>query len=896
MEKQLQMILEELDNIKNHESAEALTENKIKEICKIHDVSFEKLQDSVLEMFIDAGITEEEVESLSIKEMSNNDLNKISGGVSNTKRNAALLAAFLNLNSMAGSYAQNPITITKKPENNISAHTIAYNNQKKENDTRDKGATRNHSRIFLVLMAIFGIGGGGYLALREKQRTGEKLKEKDNALKQEKDALDAENDRLQRERETLKQEKDALDAENDRLQRERETLKQEKDALGQESKKLGQKNNRLENECNAFKGEQNALKENGNALKQENDRLQHECDALDQENNRLENQNKVLEQDNDRLQHECDALEQRNYTLDDENDKLNQEKQRLGEQNKRLENENTTLKQQCDRLTQQYATSEERNCTLQTENARLTQQCQSLNATITTLTWNHEAWKQADIDYWKIQNAIKDPTSNTLTAADVQRLQQQYQGNRQFEELLKILEKKIRRHTNPTKLTDTAALAYYANSAPPHVKDPKQTDTPLPVHNSGVYLWEKGYNVKSFLSNGGCGVAWKCTSKTEPSGYKVMKVLTTDPRTYEPEIAATNTVISILNHDTTGKAKRYLPNLRVVPKGSDYIIRSPLADGDLFRVFYGERGHSQRPNFDEVLRYAGQMLKSVKFLHDAGYTHNDIKPENFLRISTWPGKNDTDATIFQLDKILKSDAFPYTKIDAIQAIPNIYIFSTQLATILRNHGLNDDTKLEQIKQFVSWKQSHKHKLQLTDFGSLGKLGYAAFTAAEDQKTYRLAEWPTLSTPVYLCANDATILDQNGLWFTTDSPPSTYSGHAIKRDVYALGVTLMWLLIRYFYDLNPKTAVTNLQVYSPDPNEAAEQFRYYYNTWLTKYDSTTAPATQIQFIALIKKMVNPNIINRITLDAALAELQQIKKSRRLWGNEARVSVNTGFYDN
>lgn len=121
MKKQLQMILEKLSNIKNNEGAEALTENKIKDICRAHSVSFEKLQDSVLEILIDAGITEEKFESLSL-----NDLSKISGGVSNTKRNAALLAAFLNLNSMAGSYA------TTTPENNISTSTIACNNDSKK--------------------------------------------------------------------------------------------------------------------------------------------------------------------------------------------------------------------------------------------------------------------------------------------------------------------------------------------------------------------------------------------------------------------------------------------------------------------------------------------------------------------------------------------------------------------------------------------------------------------------------------------------------------------------------------------------------------------------------------------------------------------------------------------
>ena len=72
------MIFDKLSNIKNYKDAKALTENNIKEIC-------------------DQYITDKKFYSLSPKEMGNKDLSKISGGVSNAKRNAALLAAFLQI-------------------------------------------------------------------------------------------------------------------------------------------------------------------------------------------------------------------------------------------------------------------------------------------------------------------------------------------------------------------------------------------------------------------------------------------------------------------------------------------------------------------------------------------------------------------------------------------------------------------------------------------------------------------------------------------------------------------------------------------------------------------------------------------------------------------------------
>lgn len=687
------MIFDKLSNIKNYKDAKALTENNIKEIC-------------------DQYITDKKFYSLSPKEMGNKDLSKISGGVSNAKRNAALLAAFLNLNSMGGSYAKDPITIPKNSKNNISAHAIAHNN---DNGKRADEISQHYFRIFSVLAAILGIGGCGYLTLHNKQRTSQQLKED-------------------------------------------KVLIQERDKLKEESINLREEN------C---------------ALKQKNDDLERSIATLRRDGN--------------------------------------------------------MLKEKFDRL--------------------------------------------------EIEEAINDPVKSKLNIKDVERFKQKYKYNVELTELLNRLEKKIRRRTDTTKLNDANKLAEIAVKAPPNVYDPKppslQQSGPLPVLYSGVYLWKKGYNVEGFLSNGGCGVAWKCTSKTEPSGHKVMKVLSTNPITYNSEIEATNTVAKILSEDKTGKAKRYLLNLRVVSKGSDYIIRSPLADGDLLRVSYNEyMAHLQNYDFDEVLRYAGQMLKSVKFLHDTGYTHNDIKPENFLRISTWPDKSKNDAIMTRLNQILASNEFPDKKINDIQAIPLICTFSKQLAEILHNHCISDTIKLQQISQFVTRKQSHKHKLQLTDFGSLGKLGCKSYRASNGEY-YRLAEWPHLYTELYLCENDETILKQRAPWITGDTAFYTYSQYAIERDVYALGVTLMWLLIRYF-NLDLKTAVTNLQQYSQDPQQAANLFYNNHYQFLNTYSRTASPAKQHAFIALIHEMINPNIFNRITLDDALAKLQQIKKSRQ-FGN-------------
>ena len=33
---------------------------------------------------------------------------------------------------------------------------------------------------------------------------------------------------------------------------------------------------------------------------------------------------------------------------------------------------------------------------------------------------------------------------------------------------------------------------------------------------------------------------------------------------------------------------------------------------------------------DEICKFIPQMIKSINFIHECGYTHTDIKPENFL--------------------------------------------------------------------------------------------------------------------------------------------------------------------------------------------------------------------------------------------------------------------------
>lgn len=112
MKIEVQIILEELRNIESAEGSGAITEARINEICNAHGVSFEEFRSSILEVLADeAGISADELESLSFEQISEVDLDKISGGAGvpdTVKRGAATLMAILNLGSMANSYATLP--------------------------------------------------------------------------------------------------------------------------------------------------------------------------------------------------------------------------------------------------------------------------------------------------------------------------------------------------------------------------------------------------------------------------------------------------------------------------------------------------------------------------------------------------------------------------------------------------------------------------------------------------------------------------------------------------------------------------------------------------------------------------------------------------------------------
>lgn len=441
-----------------------------------------------------------------------------------------------------------------------------------------------------------------------------------------------------------------------------------------------------------------------------------------------------------------------------------------------------------------------------------------------------------------------------------------------WRELLKKLDEKEEEEREKRRIAntdldinDTKRLEKLSRHAPPETIAPENI---LKTHKyTGVYLWAKGYKVKKFLGAGGFGAAWTCESTDDPSGYIVMKVLSgneystnagNESATLE-EIKSVETLNDILAADTTGRAKRYLLKMDVAKstdKGVGSLIKSALAEGDLLHITWNKynedlkNGRRKPLKLSGVLRRGRQALKSVQALHIAGYSHNDIKPENFLRTQNWAGKKEKQDAVNNIIDIINSAESPENKVNKIKNI-NITTKSLKKIEEIMDSGVDPAQKINKISEFIKDKKLHKHSLQLSDFGTLTKI--------ELENSPGMGVWCGIGSNGYVCREDIRNVHPD-----SDGKMYVESARIAKRDVYALGVTLMHFLVaRIGWDV--VNAVGWLQKNAVTASAATEIIERY---------GENSSDTIVKYLKLIQKMVNVNWEDRITLDDALAELQSL----------------------
>ena len=123
MKNEIQLILEEIKNIEESKNTERITQDKIAKICEKHGTTFEEFRNSVLKILADEiGISLDELERLSFKEISEEDLMNVSGGASKMQRIAAAsLATLLGCNTFV-----NPHAMNRRSQHNASSPSKSY--------------------------------------------------------------------------------------------------------------------------------------------------------------------------------------------------------------------------------------------------------------------------------------------------------------------------------------------------------------------------------------------------------------------------------------------------------------------------------------------------------------------------------------------------------------------------------------------------------------------------------------------------------------------------------------------------------------------------------------------------------------------------------------------------
>ena len=302
--------------------------------------------------------------------------------------------------------------------------------------------------------------------------------------------------------------------------------------------------------------------------------------------------------------------------------------------------------------------------------------------------------------------------------------------------------------------------------------------------NTGVYLWREGYDPEKLLGAGANGVVWKCkdnkaikvTCDKKFGPFKLVNATKEEIEDVEKMkgiLEKSHRYTSSQVKDKDIDAKRYLALNETGSKINDnkQIFASELAKGDLTSKVSEIQGKKDVSN---IIKMGTQALKALKVIHDAGYSHNDVNPNNLLVVER----------------------------------------------VSKKLGVNKDT------------------IQLADFGAMTKIN----------ETSKIFVNSNFSAPD---------------WYKT-SPAAV-----AKRDVYALGAVLLFMLVPNKSIGDSKKMAKYL--YSNGPEKFYDKY---------KLESIYKPAQKSKIINLliaVQLMVADSYSNRLSVDVALDKMQQIKVS-------------------
>lgn len=419
------------------------------------------------------------------------------------------------------------------------------------------------------------------------------------------------------------------------------------------------------------------------------------------------------------------------------------------------------------------------------------------------------------------------------------------------------------------------------------------------VQNTGIYLWVKGYEVDRLLGVGGFGAVWLATppGKTKPKAIKVQ--ITGNEVAETEEQISKDLRESIIRNNPD--AKKYFNLFKKSSASSEgvMVLQSKAGVGDLYAVAKKKApiSRSAEKNITSLLRTSRQALKSVISLHKAGYLHNDIKPENFLKIDNWKSKKaklQINASWGRFRKLLaKFDLKRQLGTIKPENYKELENFWNYINPSLKAEGgweskrikeiqkLFDDTNKSQEDKYnnivyrlieLSEKKVHKTRIQLADFGLATKLEDGVYGSG---------------------GTKGFIPEETYDWYR-NNPPQKRKVEKVeketlqKRDVYALGLTFLCLIF-YRKERNQNQIIRNYghflqqlptaMILQPPEDKLSElvnllKSKDYYPG--EKY----YPGRLLKYVWIIKCMIEKDVNKRCTEEEALKEIEELRKIKEV----------------
>ncbi|CAD8073870.1 unnamed protein product [Paramecium primaurelia] len=161
-------------------------------------------------------------------------------------------------------------------------------------------------------------------------------------------------------------------------------------------------------------------------------------------------------------------------------------------------------------------------------------------------------------------------------------------------------------------------------------------------------------NLDSILGRGSQGSIFTCLKKStnEQIVAKLTKVNYINANTIDREIAIVNQIKNKQN--VQNLVKMY--DIAITEYNGEKILAEFMekCDSDLGKLIKEYNSKKQSFTFDQVVDFAGQIIRGYSHLNALNIIHRDIKPENIL-ITKTEGKIDLKITDFGVGKVLTND-------------------------------------------------------------------------------------------------------------------------------------------------------------------------------------------------------------------------------------------------